>query len=113
MNEGFHRVLSLNIPDVGTLHEAYMSFVDGGGLFVPTDEDFSLGDEVHLSLSLPGEEDQQMITGKVVWLTPRGAQSGGPAGAGMQFTEESAALSALIEELLVGLIDSDRPTHTL
>jgi len=31
----------------------------------------------------------------------------------MQFTGESAALSALIEEQLAGLIDSDRPTHTL
>lgn len=113
MNERSQRVLSLNIPDVATLHEAYMSFVDGGGLFVSTNEDFSLGDEVQLSLSLPGEEDQQMITGKVVWLTPRGAQSVGPAGVGMQFTGESAALSALIEEQLAGLIDSDRPTHTL
>lgn len=113
MNDRSHRVLALTITDAAALHEAYMSFVDGGGLFVATNEEFSLGDEVHLALSLPGEESQQMVTGKVVWLSPRGAQSGGPAGVGMQFTNESAALSALIEEQLSGLIDSGRPTSTL
>ena len=40
------RVLSLTIRDEPVLYAAYMPFVHNGGLFVPTTDDYDLGDEV-------------------------------------------------------------------
>ena len=39
-------MLPLAIKDKGALFNAYMPFVRGGGLFVPTPKRYSLGDEM-------------------------------------------------------------------
>ena len=67
-------ILSLAIKDKGALFNAYMPFVKGGGLFVPTAKRYSLGDEVFILLSLMEEKDRLPVAGKVVWITPAGAQ---------------------------------------
>ena len=48
-------ILSLAIKDKGALYNAYMPFVKGGGLFVPTAKRYNLGDEVFILLSLMDE----------------------------------------------------------
>jgi len=45
-------ILSLAIKDKGALYNAYMPFVKGGGLFVPTAKRYGLGDEVFILLTL-------------------------------------------------------------
>ena len=45
-------VLSLTIEDSAVLYGAYMSFLQNGGLFVPTRQQYRLGDEVLLLLTL-------------------------------------------------------------
>jgi len=37
-------VLSLTIKERAALYAAYMPFIQGGGLFIPTDKDFSIGE---------------------------------------------------------------------
>ncbi|MEE8342905.1 MAG: pilus assembly protein PilZ, partial [Gammaproteobacteria bacterium] len=37
-------LLSLNIKDKAALYAAYMPFVQNGGLFIPTEKDYELGD---------------------------------------------------------------------
>ncbi|MDX1381365.1 MAG: pilus assembly protein PilZ, partial [Xanthomonadales bacterium] len=41
-------ILSLSIKDRNALYQAYMPFVQGGGLFIPSTKRFNLGDEVFL-----------------------------------------------------------------
>ena len=45
-------ILSLTIRDKNALYAAYMPFLDNGGLFVPTEKKYKVGDEVFILLSL-------------------------------------------------------------
>jgi type IV pilus assembly protein PilZ len=108
-------ILSLAIKDKASLHTAYMSFLRGGGLFVPTSKRYQIGDEVFLLLTLLEDKDRLPVAGKVVWITPTGAQGGRAAGIGVQFAEtpEAEMVKGKIETHLAGIIDSDKPTATM
>ncbi len=106
-------ILSLTIKDKAVLYSAYMPFLADGGLFVPTNKPYALGDEVFMLLTLMDEPEKIPIAGKVVWVTPRGAQGNRTAGIGVQFSEQDAAANAKIENHLAGSLNSDRPTHTM
>lgn len=108
-------ILSLAIKDKGALYSAYMPFVRGGGLFVPTAKKYTLGDEVFILLSLMEEKDRLPVSGKVVWVTPTGSQGNRTAGIGVQFNESSdgEAAKTKIETLLAGILNQDRLTHTM
>jgi type IV pilus assembly protein PilZ len=107
-------VISISIRDKQALYMAYMPFVVGGGLFVPTTRAFSLGDEVFLLVQLMGENEKNAIAGKVVWITPKGAQGNRPQGVGVQFTgAEHEVLKSRIENQLGASLNSKRPTHTM
>ena len=47
---GNHGILSLTIRDPAVLYAAYMPFVNNGGLFIPTNKQYRLGDEVFMLL---------------------------------------------------------------
>lgn len=106
-------ILSLTIKDKAVLYAAYMPFVENGGLFIPTNKTYKLGDEVFMLLNLMDEPEKIPVAGKVVWLTPRGAQGNRAAGIGVQFSDQDNTASAKIETYLAGSLDSDRPTHTM
>ena len=108
-------ILSLAIKDKGALFNAYMPFVRGGGLFVPTSKRYNPGDEAFILLSLMDEKDRLPVAGRVVWITPPGAQGNRTAGIGVQFNESSDgdAARTKIESILAGILGQERPTHTM
>lgn len=107
-------VMSLAVRDKNTLYASYMPFLKNGGIFIPTDKPFELGDEVFLLLSLMDEAERFPVTGKVVWITPRTTPGGRPIGIGIQFSGvEGAKVQQKIETYLAGSLKSDRPTNTL
>ena len=108
-------ILSLVLKDKSQLYQAYMPFLKGGGIFVPTPKRYSLGDEVFVLVTLPESGERLPVAGKVVWLTPVGAQGGHPAGIGVQFadTAEAEAVKGKIETFLAGTLEADKPTHTM
>jgi len=108
-------ILSLTIKDKGALYAAYMPFVKNGGLFIPTNKDYKLGDEVFMLLKLMDETEKLPIVGKVIWVTPKGAQGNRVAGIGVQFADDQDGENARkkIETYLGGALKSDRPTHTI
>ena len=108
-------ILSLAIKDKAQLYGAYMPYVKGGGIFVPTSRKYSLGDEVFLLLSLPDDKERLPVAGKVVWITPQGSQGNRAAGIGVQFSDSAEAEIAKgkIEALLAGILESDKPTLTM
>jgi type IV pilus assembly protein PilZ len=108
-------ILSVSIQDRNALYSAYMAFVEGGGLFVPSTKQFSLGDEVFVLLTLMDLEERLPIPGKVVWISPRGSQGQRKAGIGVQFsdTADGAHARTVIESHLAGLLTSDKHTHTM
>lgn len=111
---GRQGILSLTIKDKSALYAAYMPFIKKGGLFVPTNKSYQLGDEVFMLLTLMEETEKLPVPGKVVWITPAGAQGNRAAGIGVQFgDQDGGAARAKIETYLAGALKSDRPTHTL
>ncbi|HEY9034102.1 MAG TPA: PilZ domain-containing protein [Pseudomonadales bacterium] len=107
-------IISLSIKDTAVLYAAYMPFVHNGGLFVPTNKNYKLGDEVFLLLTLMDEPEKIPCAGKVVWITPPGAQGNRTAGIGVQFAgQDNNNLRSRIETYLAGALESGRPTHTM
>ncbi len=107
-------ILSLTIKDKSALYAAYMPFIHGGGLFIPTKKNYQLGDEVFMLLTLMDEPDKIPVAGKIIWITPIGAQGNRAAGIGVQFSEQDdGAARNKIETYLAGALEADRPTHTM
>lgn len=107
-------ILSLTIKDKSALYAAYMSFLKNGGLFVPTSNQYALGDEVFILLSLMDDPEKIPVVGRVVWITPKGAQGNRTAGIGLQFADKDGSVArAKIETYLAGALESERPTHTM
>lgn len=106
-------ILSLTIKDKAVLYAAYMPFVKNGGMFIPTNKNYKLGDEVFMLLSLMDEPEKIPVAGKVVWVTPRGAQGSRAAGIGVQFSDQDNTAIDKIETYLAGMLGSDKPTHTM
>src|ERR1700690_25529 len=78
-------VLSLSIREKSALYAAYMPFIKGGGLFIPTNKVYKIGEEVFMLLTLMDDPAKHPVSGKVVWITPTGAQAARAQGVGVQF----------------------------
>jgi type IV pilus assembly protein PilZ len=116
-NAGMARpsVLSLPIKEKAALYAAYMPFLTNGGIFVPTNKPYKVGDEIYLILTLLDDTTKYPIAGKVAWITPSGANSGKAQGIGVHFAadESGQRVKLRIEELLGAAVRSTRATHTL
>ena len=107
-------LLTLTIKDKSALYLAYMPFVKNGGLFIPTNSNYRLGDEVFMLLNLMGEEEKLPVAGRVIWMTPKGAQGKRTAGIGVQFSDQDRGnTQKKIENYLAGALGGDKPTHTM
>jgi len=108
-------ILNVSIPDKNALYEAYMPFVQGGGLFIPTRRAYRLGEEVFVLLQLLEEKEKLPFVGRVVWITPHGAQGNRVAGIGVQIASDASgrAVRSKIESYLGGALKGDRRTLTM
>lgn len=107
-------ILSLTIRDKSALYASYMPFVKNGGLFIPTTKAYKLGDEVFMLLTLMDDKERLPIAGKIVWMTPKGAQGNRTAGIGVQFSDlDKGQTRNKIENVLAAALKSERQTHTM
>jgi type IV pilus assembly protein PilZ len=107
-------ILSLTIKDKNALYAAYMQFVHNGGLFIPTNKKYGLGDEVFLLLSLMDEPERIQVAGKIIWVTPIGAEGNRAAGIGVQFSDQDKGeTQKKITNYLAGALDGEKATHTM
>jgi type IV pilus assembly protein PilZ len=106
-------ILSLTIKDKAVLYAAYMPFILGGGLFIPTSKQYQLGEEVFMLLKLMDEPEKIPVAGKVIWVTPKGTQGNKVSGIGVQFTGDETMAKDKVETYLAGALSSDRLTHTM
>lgn len=107
-------VLSLAIKEKSALYAAYMPYIKGGGLFIPTNKHFKIGEEVFMLLSLVDDPIKLKVVGKVVWTTPT-SSANRPQGIGVQFSDKDGGLEVKnkIENILGSSLKSNRPTHTM
>lgn len=107
-------ILNLNIKDKPALYAAYMPFVKNGGLFIPTPKKFKLGDEVFMLLTVMDDKERMPIAGKIIWITPQGAQGNKAQGIGVQFSDQDNGTTRnKIEGFLAGALQADKSTHTM
>jgi type IV pilus assembly protein PilZ len=108
-------MLSLTIKERTALYAAYLPFVKRGGLFIPTNRPYQMGDQVYMLLTLMDDPNKQPLSGKVVWITPAGAQGNRQQGIGVQFDDNEGAtmVRVKIEGILGNAMKSTRHTHTM
>ena len=108
-------MLSLGIKEKTALYAAYMPFLRHGGLFIPTARLHQMGDQVYMLLSLMDDPTRRPLSGRVVWITPAGAQGNRQQDIGVQFddNEASTIVRTKIESILGNAIKATRPTHTM
>ena len=91
-----------------------MPFLENGGIFIPSEQTFELGEEVFMLVNLVDDNEKIPLSGKIVWITPKGAQNNKTAGVGVQFNSlDKGATRDKIEKLLAGALSSDRKNHTM
>lgn len=115
MAGGRPSVIQLVFREKGALYAAYMPLLSDGGLFVPTQRPYRLGEDIYLLLSLPDDPQRFPVAGKVAWITPGNASGGRTQGVGVRFPadEKTRLLKLKIEEILGTQISSSRPTQTV
>jgi len=108
-------VMQLAIKEKAALYAAYIPMFAEGGVFVPTQREYRLGDDVYVLLTLPDEPQRYPVAGRVAWITPARASGNRTQGIGIQFPkdEKSAELKAKIENSLGAALSSDKATQTV
>ena len=108
-------MIQLAFKEKGALYAAYMPVFADGGLFVPSNREYRLGEDVYLLLAFPDDNQRYPVAGKIAWLTPANASGGRTQGIGVRFPsdEKSRLVKNKIEEILGTQIASSKPTQTI
>lgn len=95
--------LTHRFSNLSALNNAFMSFVYNGGIFIPTEADFHLGDFINISITLPERDQTFIFSGEVIWVTPKSIHDNfHRPGVGIQCTgDEGTALIKAIQSLLM------------
>ncbi len=103
-------IIDVNLQTKEKVYEAYMPFLMKGGLYIISKTPYEMNDFIFIRLKLPNEETILPIVCQVAWLKPARESK---YGIGLQFTEANEPAKNKIENLLAGLLNSDRPTDTM
>jgi type IV pilus assembly protein PilZ len=108
-------VIQLVFREKTALYAAFIPLFTDGGLFVPTNRDYRLGEDIYLLLSMPDDPQRYPVAGKVAWITPPNAPGARTQGVGVRFPgdEKTRLLKIKIEEVLGTTISSNKPTQTI
>ena len=109
------KMMHLHIPDRQSLYNCYMPFLEHGGLFITTNDKFSLGDEVLLALSLGNSQEKKFLRTNVAWINAAASTVVRPKGIGVAFGKDEICINIknMIEKQLGTALKSERATFTL
>ncbi|WP_111894132.1 PilZ domain-containing protein [Acinetobacter sp. MB5] len=106
-------IIQANITDRAMLQASYMPFIDGGGLFIPSQQSVRLGQEVFVLATLPEQSQKIPLTGKVIWINYR-QTAAKPQGFAIQLTgDKGIYYKGEAEKLLAGSLSLNHPTYTI
>lgn len=108
-------MLSLTLSDQNTAANLYMPFIKGGGVFVESDKEYSLGDPVFVLLTVGDDAKKFPINGKVVWICGANARGDRARGIGVQFPKDDTGegVKVAIEQMIGKIQSSMKKTATL
>ena len=107
--------MNITIRDRTLLYNSWMSFSKTGGLFVPSEEPFKIGDEVMIVLNVMEHDRGFILLCKVGWISASAGNAAHPKGVGLVFPgdDNGRAAKAVCEMNLAGLLDNPRMTYTM
>jgi type IV pilus assembly protein PilZ len=107
-------ILWVSVQNRHALHGAYMPFIRQCGLFIPTYDHYSLGDELFIVLDLFGEAEPLPVSAKVVWINPFDVADERIPGVGVKVNSRNVDLVAQkIASYLQGAPQNDYFTYTM
>ena len=108
-------VIQLAIKEKAALYAAYIPQFTDGGIFIPSNKEYKLGDDVYVLISLADDPQRYPVAGKVAWISPARASGNRTQGVGVRFPadDKTKTLKLKIEQILGAHIGSDRPTQTM
>lgn len=108
------KMMAVQLKERAMLYNCYMGFFEHGGLFVPTDDIFSIGDEVLLQVEITNHPKVFLRT-TVAWINPARTSATRPKGVGLAFGTDEICVKTkqLIENELGTALHSERATFTL
>ncbi len=86
----------------------YTENISGGGVFISTNSEFELGQEIDFTISFPGLLDPIQVKGEVKWLRKE-ADEEGPTGIGVQFMMDQSPGREALGNLLRHLHGDSNP----
>lgn len=106
-------IIQVNIPDRKVLQSSYMPFVNGGGLFIPSNQAVKMDDEIFVLATLPDQSQKIPLTGKVIWISYK-QTVGKPQGFAIQLSGEKGVYYKMeAEKLLAGSMSLNHPSFTM
>lgn len=107
-------IVSLAIKDETGSHATYMPFLKDGGIFVPAQRPYWIGEEISLVPLLLDHLQKYQVAGGATWITPVGTPARAP-GIGVYLGEDEwcRVLRRVIKEMLGRQIDPQRPIRAL
>ena len=108
-------ILQLRFESQQELYRAYIPLFREGGLFIPTNREYRLGEDLYGLLSLPDDTQRYPLVGVVAWITPPESSAGRTQGVGVRLTadERGVRLKQKIEASLGPLLATRRVNHTV
>ncbi|QRN41255.1 MAG: hypothetical protein GKC53_03760 [Neisseriaceae bacterium] len=106
------QMIQLHIDDLDYLYQSYMKFVIGGGIYFFSNEDFSLGEQVFLVLSIKIDfiDKKYPMRTEVIWKNSHLSDKG----YGVSFgSDEVAKIAKKDIETLLGNMDSNKKAFTM
>ena len=109
------KMVQVALADRTSIYNSYMSFLTHGGVFIASDDTFTIGDEVLLVLEVGEAADRFPLKTTVCWINPVRGSTTRPRGVGLAFDNGDTAKQArhYIENSRSGLLDLPRPTYTI
>lgn len=98
------RTVSYDILNKIELNRSFMPFVQNGGIFILTKEDFKLNEPITAHIKFPDENEMLTADAMVIWITPPHSIDYPKTGIGIQFTGEQASS---IKERIMLTLDSN------
>ena len=92
-------VLQLQYRSAGHLLVNYCTNLSRGGVFVPSNAPLPAGTQLHLELTVPGDEAPTRLDAEVRWVRQHDTTEG-PAGMGLAFRDLDSALGRRIDALV-------------
>lgn len=65
------KTIQHTFPDLLSLKRAFMPFVIEGAIFIPTQNDYQLGDFIKTTVTLPESKQEYTFTGEIIWISPK------------------------------------------